>query len=60
MQQTIAFNRNKTYGVILASPVGQRTPLRTSGILRHASRSSGPAALCIADRKSSSFPKRKK
>lgn len=34
-----------TYGVILASPVGQRTPGRTSGTLAQASFSSGPAAL---------------
>lgn len=39
----------KTYGVILASPVGQRTLGRTSGTSQHAARSSGPAALCIAE-----------
>lgn len=40
----------KSYGVILASPVGQRTPGLTSGTFRHASRRSGPAALCMAVR----------
>lgn len=38
-----------TYGVILASPVGQRTPGQTSGTLAQASFSSGPAALWMAE-----------
>lgn len=46
---TIVSKGKKTYGVILASPVGQRTPGWTSGTFRHASKSSGPAALCMAD-----------
>lgn len=42
-------NLQETYGVILASPVGQRTPGWTSGISKHAAWSPGPAALCIAE-----------
>jgi hypothetical protein len=38
-------------GVILASPVGHLTPALTSGTLLHASKSSGPAALCMAKHK---------
>ena len=38
-----------TYLVTLASPVGQRTPGRISGTCLHASSSSGPADLWMAD-----------
>lgn len=38
-----------TYGVILASPVGQRTPGRTSGTFLQAAKSSGPADPWIAE-----------
>lgn len=44
----IKLERRITYEVILASPVGQRASGSTSGISKHASTSSGPAALCIA------------
>lgn len=48
--QTQRQSNQRSYGVILASPAGQRILGLTSGTFLHACRRSGPAALCIAGR----------